>query len=115
MPRPSLPLPAADLARQLSKPLAPRRNGLELSVVAAQLIDTGAELALQLDVSITSDDQPTPQRWQVTLPLGPADPEDPLEDLKPESFVITIRANLEEWWDMKAQEPHIAAWGQRLS
>jgi hypothetical protein len=53
MPRPSLPLPAADLARQLSKPLAARRNGLELSVAAAQLIDTGAELALQLDVSIT--------------------------------------------------------------
>jgi hypothetical protein len=51
----------------------------------------------------------------VTLPLGPADPEDPLEDLKPESFVITTRANLEEWWDMKAQEPHIAAWGHRLS
>jgi hypothetical protein len=112
---PSLPVPPADLPARLSRALAPRRNGLELSVTAAELVEDGTEFGLQLAVSVTSGEQPDPQRWRVILPLGPPDPEDPLEDLNADSFVITCRANLEEWWDMKGQEPRIAAWGLSLS
>lgn len=115
MPLPSLPVPPADLPERLSRPLAPRRNGLELSVTAAELIENGEEFALQLAVSVTSRQHPDPHRWQVRIPLGLQDPEDPLEGLNAESFVITCRANLEEWWDMKGQEPRIAAWGLSLS
>ncbi len=111
---PALPISLAELAHQLNQPLGPRRDGLELAVHSAELVKTGVERGLLLDVEAHTAANPIPQRWRVTLPLGPDDPADPLNDLDPQSFVITCRANLEEWWDMKAHEPHIAAWGQTL-
>ena len=52
------------------------------------------------------------EQWDLRLPLD-------LVDLDPEvavqSFITTIRANLEEWWYTKDREPHTAAWGRRRS
>jgi hypothetical protein len=62
-------------------------------------------------VTVARDGKSGAQSWQVTIPLDPLDI-DPAVD--PASFVTTIRANLEEWWDRKGVEPPIAAWGHRL-
>ncbi|MGH3769273.1 MAG: hypothetical protein ACRDS0_00890 [Pseudonocardiaceae bacterium] len=111
---PALPTPPEDLARQLSRPLAPRRDGLELSVADPTLVETAEDptLRLRLRVTVTTARSKTAEHWQVMIPLDPADL-DPA--VNPTAFVVTLRANLEEWWDMKDRESHIAAWGRRLS
>ncbi|MBV8542605.1 MAG: hypothetical protein JO063_09700 [Pseudonocardiales bacterium] len=107
----SLPLPPEDLARKLSRPLAPRRDGLELSVADPTLVETGDDPKLRLRVTVTTARCETPEHWQVTIPLDPVDL-DPAVNAT--AFATTLRANLEEWWDMKDRESRIAAWGRRL-
>lgn len=106
----TLPLAPDELAVRLSRGLAPRRDNLRLAVAEPVLVER-PQLGLRLLVTVTSDAQQAAERWEVTIPLDPL-------DLDPEivttSFVVTLRANLEEWWDVKDQEPPIAAWGRRL-
>ena len=111
MPIGSLPMPAVELGRRLSRTLAPRRDGLQLSVADPELIETPTNFGLMVKVTVTTDGMPGADSWRVTVPLDPLDL-DPAVD--PASFVTTIRANLEEWWDMKGVEPLIAAWGHHL-
>jgi hypothetical protein len=108
---PSLPVPPEDLACKLSRPLAPRRDGLELSVVDPTLVKTGDDLRLRLRVTVTTARSETAEHWQVSIPIDPADL-DPA--VNPSAFATTLRANLEEWWDVKDRESRIAAWGRRL-
>lgn len=111
---PILPLPAADLARRLSGLLAPRRDGLSLTVTALELVthDAGPGLGLRMTVKISRTDGAPNELWQVTIPVDPIDL-DPSVNV--DSFVITIRANLEEWWHVRKAEPRIALWGRRLA
>ncbi|MBV9012485.1 MAG: hypothetical protein JO272_10625 [Pseudonocardiales bacterium] len=108
---PALPISPEELARTLSRPLAPRRDGLELSVADPTLVETGDDLRLRLQVTVTTARSETAEQWQVMIPLDLADL-DPA--VNPTAFATTLRVNLEEWWDMKDREPHIAAWGRRL-
>ena len=50
------------------------------------------------------------QRWEVKIPFDP----DELEMLGP-ALVVTLRANLEEWWDPRGAEPGMGALGRRFA
>src|SRR4051812_43588074 len=108
MPQTPLPFAPEELARRLSRSLAPRPDGLELSVTEAVLADVPGDpgYELRMRVTATTVTDPDGEVWQVNLPLGP---EDFLPDIDPISFVVTIRANIEEWWDVKDAEPDFAA------
>jgi hypothetical protein len=108
---PSLPVPPENLARKLSRPLAPRRDGLELSVADPTLVETGDGPGLRLRVTVTTAHSEMAEYWQVTIPLDPADL-DPA--VNPTAFATILRADLEEWWDVKDRESRIATWGRRL-
>jgi hypothetical protein len=105
-----LPMDPDELAAAISRELAPRPDHLQLSVSGLGLVG-GAEPQLRMRVRATADAM-SPESWEMTIPIDPADL-DP--EVVPSSFVLVIRANLEEWWDVKAFEPSIAAWGRRLS
>jgi hypothetical protein len=34
--------------------------------------------------------------------------------VNPSAFVLIVRANIDEWWAAKDNEPTFAEWGQRL-
>lgn len=109
----TLPIPPAELARRLSRGLGPRRDGLELTVTSADLTPVHDNRAqLRLLVTATTHADRRGQHWQVDIPID-------TEDLDPQllgtpALIITLRANLEEWWDVRAVEPDFAAWGHRL-
>jgi hypothetical protein len=110
---PPLPLAPEELARRLSEGLAPRPEGLELSVEQPILVEVPEDpgLVLRLRVTAATAADPDGQVWQLAIPLDPADL-DP--EVNPSALVTVLRANLEEWWDVKDSEPHIASWGRRL-
>jgi hypothetical protein len=108
----SLPIPPDELARQLSVALAPRPNGLQLTVDSLLLTEAAERVDLRLDVIVTRATSPE-ERWQLTIPVPAADLDSDV--LGPGAFVFTIRANIEEWWDVKDHEPSVAAWGRRMS
>ena len=113
MPVPTLPLAPEELARRLSEGLAPRPEGLELSVAEPVLIEVPEDpgRALRLRVTAATAADPDVQMWQLAIPLDPADL-DP--EVSPSALVAILRANLEEWWDVKDRDPRIAFWGRRL-
>lgn len=109
----SLPLPADELARKLSRTLAPRPSGLELIVTDVGLVPaSGNDAVLRLQVTVTTFEDSRGQHWRVEIPLDPADLNPDV--MTPQAFVVTVRANLEEWWDVRGAEPAVAAWGRRL-
>jgi hypothetical protein len=109
----ALPIPPDVLAKRLSRNLGPRRDGLELHVTQVQLKALGAaEALLKLQVTATTHADPKGQRWEVSIPLGPIELH---PDVTTSALFITLRANLEEWWDVREAEPDIAAMGRRLS
>jgi len=100
------PFPPDELARRLSQNLAARPNGLVLTVSSPALARTpdGPALTLRLNA------QPADETWDLAIPLDPVD-----LTLAPQALVAVLRANIEEWWDCKDAEPHLAAWGHRLN
>lgn len=108
-----LPVSADQLASLLNRPLAPRRDGLELDVRSARITDENKRICLIVEVAASSDRQAL-QRWSVNIPLGRTDEQPSLAEETPEAFIVTCRANLEEWWDVKNNEPTIGAWGSRI-
>jgi len=66
-------------------------------------------LTFTLRVRRTATD--SAENWIVSLPVG-------RQDLSPavrsESLILTLRANLEEWWDLKDHDPRVRASGRRL-
>jgi hypothetical protein len=104
-----LPLDSAQLARDLSQPLGPRPEGLRLDVPEAEFSGgCQAPSLLRVRIKVIRPSAP-PEMWQVEFPLERSD-----HHMAYQSFVTTIRANIEEWWDVKDQEPQVAAWGRRL-
>lgn len=53
---------------------------------------------LRLDVIVTMA-KSAEERRQLTIPVPAGDLDSDV--LGPEAFVFTIRANIEEWWDVK--------------
>ena len=107
-----LPLEPKALASELSRPLAVR-DKRRLDVTSVSLVG-GAEsesLRLELTVLAIPASVAATEHWRVTIPLSPEDL-DP--EILPASFVVTIRANLEEWWDTKGSDPFTSKMGQRL-
>jgi hypothetical protein len=76
MPTPSLPIAALDLAQQLNHGLAPRRNGLTLSVADPLLVEIqdDVDVGLQLRVTVASVLGDGTETWQVTIPVDPPRP-----------------------------------------
>jgi hypothetical protein len=99
-----LPVPWEDLAELLSKDLDhSQQRGLKVRSVSR-----GAGVASQLVVIVQADSGATgqPQTWRLTYDI----PLDDLNLLAPESFVLTVRANIEEWWDTRPTQPvHLVA------
>lgn len=102
---PELPFSSEELARRLSRELAPRPDGLTLSVNEPGLVEEADGVVLRLRVAV----RPAGEIWVLRLRLDPAD-----LDLDPAALVLVLRANIEEWWDCKDDEPHVAAWGHRI-
>jgi hypothetical protein len=114
MPVPSLPLPPEELARRLSRGLGARPDGLELSVAEPVLVEVAGDPGVELRVRVTATSRDTSsdgERWRVSIPVDPADLA-PTVSLP--AVILILRANLEEWWDVKDSEPEFAAWGRRL-
>jgi hypothetical protein len=111
MPLPSLPSPAAEFAERLSRPLAPRRDGLELTVSQVRVAtDSSEHLTLAFDVVATRPDHDD-ERWRLTVPID-AEELSPLVALN--SLVVTFRANIEEWWDTRSYDELIASRATRI-
>ncbi|MEV0664671.1 hypothetical protein ACIBI3_31900 [Actinomadura luteofluorescens] len=102
---PELPFSSEELARRLSRELAPRPDGIALSVSDPVLVEEADRLVLRLQIAA----RPTGEVWELRFPLDPVD-----LDLDPVAFVLVLRANIEEWWDCKDAEPHVATWGHRI-
>jgi hypothetical protein len=107
----SLPIPAEDLARELNRHPAPSPDGAELTIIDPALVGSADnnDLALRLRVNATAGGRA--ESWQLTIPLDPIDL-DP--KVNPSAFVQIVRANIDEWWAVKDNEPAIAGWGRRL-
>jgi hypothetical protein len=108
-----LPLDPQALAAELSRPLAVRdKRRLDVASVSLRGDQESGSLSLVLTVQAVPVPGATPECWLVTFPMAPEEL-DP--DILPASFVVTIRANLEEWWDTKGADPFTSRLGQRLN
>src|SRR5262245_1066546 len=88
-----LPVPLVELPVLLSRELDQARpRGLRVTGVQAR---PGHELVLLIDVLVEGTATREPQRWRLGYDVPTAD----LTLLDAHSFVLTVRANLEEWWD----------------
>lgn len=105
-----LPVDPGELSRALARPLSPRPSDLRFQASDLEVVDD-RDLGLRMTLTVTTATAP-PETWELTIPLGREDL-DP--DVVPASFVLIVRANVEEWWDMKDREARIAAWGRRVA
>ncbi|MFB9376454.1 hypothetical protein ACFFKU_12305 [Kineococcus gynurae] len=109
----SLPCDPDTLATELSRPLVPsdrhRLTVERLDLLPGGDVDSGL---LVLHVRAAADPAAATERWQVRLPLSPSmlDPR-----MAHDAFVLTLRANLEEWWMTRNHDPRTAAWARRVS
>lgn len=88
-----LPVPLEDLPALLSNELDPARpRGLRVTAVQAR---PGHEVVLLIDVLVEATGNREQQRWRLGYEVPTAD----LTLLDGYSFVLTVRANIEEWWD----------------
>lgn len=99
------------LAARLSQPLNPA-DPWELRVTQLELVPArdGGRALLRLLVEAAPTRDAHPETWEWSLPLDD-------EDLAmlPDAFVVTVRANLEEWWCTKGHDPEVARLGRRLT
>ena len=110
MTRYTLPMPADELAARLSRALAPGHDPVVLSVSRVALVPP-PEAALALLLALVAEPPGgTHGHWEVTVPV---DPVDLGQDVRTDAFVLTVRANLEEWWAMKDREAGLAMQGRR--
>ena len=110
---PALPIPPEELARSLSRALGGRSAGPALTVTEPGLVRTPDEpgFGLRLTVDVDGGAGGAGETWRVTIPVDPIDLE---PDVSPSALVTVLRANIEEWWDRKADEPRLASWGHRV-
>ncbi len=104
MPEPELPMPTEQLGQRLSIPLGGSAAGPALHVTGLSLVRNADGLGLRLDVTAGVE------HWLVTIPLDPIDL-DP--EVSADALVVTLRANLEEWWHTKDHDSRVAGWGVR--
>lgn len=99
------------LASRLSRPLNPA-DPWELQVTGLELIPArpGGPTLLRLLVEAAATRDAQPETWEWSLPLDDEDLE-----MLPDAFVVTVRANLEEWWCTKGHDPGVARLGRRLA
>jgi hypothetical protein len=100
------PIEGAELASALSRPLVPRAGGWSLDVDEVAWVPEADPSALELSLRVRpAADQPA-QRWLLALRLSPEDIDG---DVDVDSFVLTVRANLEEWWQTGGDVPGVTA------
>ncbi|MCU1676324.1 MAG: hypothetical protein JWM93_1082 [Frankiales bacterium] len=101
-----LPIPAAALCDELSRPVT---GFTQVDVRDVRLADEqGLRPVLVVLAALTpSGPEAQPVRWRVSVQLD-------AEDLRlsPQAFVATIRANLEEWQQLKDVDPRVAGWAE---
>lgn len=101
----------SDLERELNRPLAPRRNGLVLEVSDLSIRNRGGADPTLIMVVRARDDSGLAEAWEVALPID----RDLLDaGVDPTAVTRTMRANVEEWWDLKDVEAPFRAMGTRL-
>ena len=98
-----LPYEPEELAVELSRPLASRdRCRLTVESLWLEGEDDPDSVVLVLQVSARAHPAAAEEHWRVSLPVSP-------QDLDPEvsrqALAVTLRANLEEWWDTKSSDP----------
>lgn len=106
-----LPWPPEVLTERLSRNLGPRRDGLELLVTSVDVVPNGKDVDLVLAVTASSRSLRPPQSWRVAFPTTRSTLAE-LDHL--DTFVLTYRAALEEWWDVRGYEPQTALRGTRI-
>ena len=82
---------------------------VRLTVKKIRVTGDAGTTEVEVEVSVAES---APERWAVRLPT---DPELLEPDVLPQTFVAVIRANLDEWWLTKADEPAVATLGRRIS
>jgi hypothetical protein len=108
-----LSIPEAELAERLSVPLAPRQHGWALTVTQLSVPDVadGEQLRMVLTVKCRENTDDPDEWWRVSIPVD----RDIFDSaVSPQALRVTLRANLEEWWDTKAFDPWTGLWGTRL-
>jgi hypothetical protein len=100
-----LPFPADELAVRLSRPLV-ASDPSQLSVRTVELVRDAGSSSIVL--ALLMDAVGGAQTWAWRLELSPADLE-----LPPDTFVITMRANLEEWWSTRGRATDAPGAGYR--
>jgi hypothetical protein len=94
----SLPVALADLPDRLSRELDPG-HPRRLTVTQVHHVGTRGGQRLVITVEARPGGGRQGQRWRLHYDLPPED----LALLGPESFVSTVRANIEEWWDTRPE------------
>jgi hypothetical protein len=97
MSRRELPVPWDELPGLLSRELDPARpRRLKVRSVTA-----GPDPLLQLVIVLDAEPPAgPPQTWRLTYDVA----DDDLQLLGAPAFVLTVRANIEEWWDTRAAD-----------
>jgi hypothetical protein len=107
---PQLPIPAEHLAELLSRPLAPRPGGWQLTVTHLHVVEEHKALRVVMAVTCRPDAASSAQQWRVAVPVGEEDLD---SSVLPQTLVTILRANLEEWWDTKSSDPQTGSWAIR--
>jgi hypothetical protein len=107
-----LPCDPEELATELSRPLAARdRRRLTVQSLWLERGESADSARLMLLVRARSHGQSAEEQWRVALPVG-------AQDLDPavsrQALVVTLRANLEEWWDTKGFDAVSRTLGTRI-
>ncbi|WP_460629892.1 hypothetical protein [Intrasporangium mesophilum] len=85
-------MPLEDLPALLSKELVPARpSGVRVTAVDAQ---GGVDLVLRFLIEVDAGSPAVTQVWRLAMEIPSGD----LTLLDGYSFILTLRANLEEWW-----------------
>jgi hypothetical protein len=103
-----LPISGAALAEALTGPVAFRNELLEVAMPTLVRGEDDVSFLLCAVVTATAGDSST-ERWKWELPLQAED-----LTLTTQSFVATVRANLEEWWITKDYSTDLIATGERI-
>ena len=104
-----LPMSAAALAEALTGPVAFRNEFLAVTDPLLTRDPDDPPFLLCAFVTATFGDG-SEERWRWELPLQESD-----LTMTARSFVATVRANLEEWWQTKDYASDLVARGHRLT
>jgi hypothetical protein len=106
-----LPIPMDELLERLNATEQIPGTKSRVRVMDVSIVRESADepaIALTVEASVAEGET---EHWLFQMPPD-ADLLEP--DVLPQAFVAIVRANLDEWWLVRAREPALAARGRRL-